>query len=154
MIQVNLEDYAAYPLDLHSRGAAVLLSFRLDQVEHLANPVFSRFQHFHLRASPFTDDDVVAFARLILFVGQRDYIKSLSLPASLSPDYPLPLDLSLQRDDLLAGCKLWHIDVVERPLAKKPEDNVGVSREFWEYAKEMKRKKLIEAVGASASRSG
>jgi hypothetical protein len=46
---------------------------------------------------------------------------------------------------LLRVCEDKKVDIIWRYEAKTAADDVGVSKDFWEYAKELKKKKQLEA---------
>jgi hypothetical protein len=115
----------------------------------------SRYEHLHLAVDDFKSfHRSIDLERLSIHIKSSKIIKSLSLPASFQNPSSLDAPPPAARQSLLDTCIAKKVDIVWRPFAKSSEDDRGVSRDFWEYAKELKRKKQIEAVGASASRSG
>jgi hypothetical protein len=80
---------------------------------------------------------------------KRNHLKSLSLPIQIHRDTsPATFaDLAPPRDKLLEVCEANGVRVIWRTSVEKGDD-VGVSKEFWQYAKELKRKR-IEAEGGA-----
>ncbi|GAA5859753.1 hypothetical protein JCM8547_007012 [Rhodosporidiobolus lusitaniae] len=117
----------------------------------------SRFQHFHLDAWQDSDYDrpfkyltpKEALQKLVKAVAHDAHMRSLSLPSQLHPSFSSSLepDQHSTRDDLLSTFTSRKVNVIWRLDSKKPVDDEGVSRDFWTYAKELKRRKVIEAEG-------
>ncbi|GAA5852542.1 hypothetical protein JCM8547_002537 [Rhodosporidiobolus lusitaniae] len=71
-----------------------------------------------------------------------DELKSVCLPAQfrLSRDLDFHPRLVEERDDVLKECKARGTDIIWRLGFHKPEDDLEVRSEFWQYAREEKRK--------------
>jgi hypothetical protein len=147
MIQVDIGDFRRFPRTLRDRGALVLLTVRLDEVSELSKPRFAKFEHIQVPASFFSRNGHIGVRQLCDFVGRSCHLQSLCLPTIFSPQSRVPLrspNFVAARDELLAMCEGQSVDVIWRPYAEMAEDDLGVSKEFWEYAKEVKRKKEEE----------
>jgi hypothetical protein len=94
---------------------------------------------------------VQELTELLNLVQSHLLLKALCLPISLSLSRPLPSDLSSTRDDLLTECSRKGVDIIWRVNSLKPEDDVGLSRDFWEYAQGLKKKKQLEAAVTGSS---
>jgi hypothetical protein len=142
---------------LKLRPHPVLLSFDFLDGAHLYEHPFISHEHFLLIA-PASSPKLPVVLFLKVLVGSlrlHEHIRSLSLPSFLSPSSPLSPALAAVRGDLLSVCRARNIDIVWRFKSKRAEDDVAVSKDFWEYAKELKRKKeRVEAEGASLGASG
>jgi hypothetical protein len=131
-----------------SRLYPVLLTVDLTDFYHDTSSL-RLFQHLFLCTwSGRQDDADHGLLRLASFIDTSSGLASLSLPAKLLPSSTLPESLpplspavAAARDVLLRACDGSGVDVVWRRSCFEPEDDRGVSRDFWEYAKELKRKR-------------
>ncbi|GAA5866654.1 hypothetical protein JCM8547_002711 [Rhodosporidiobolus lusitaniae] len=81
---------------------------------------------------------------------ENAHMRSLRLSSQLHPSSPLlKSGLVTIRDDPLGTCASRKINIIWRMNSKEPVHDIGVSKEFWAYAKELKRKKAIEAEGGA-----
>lgn len=84
------------------------------------------------------------------FVKKSETIKSLSLPLTLSPSSTLLRLATSARDEIIQLCHKRGIDLIWRPYSVSREDDIAVSRDFWAYAKGLKRRsKELETEEAS-----
>jgi hypothetical protein len=146
---------------LKLRPYPVLLSFDFLDGAYLYEHPFISYEHFlliapHESTASSTELPVVLFLKVLVgSLRLHEHIRSLSLPSFLSPSSPLSPALAGVRGDLLSVCRARNIDIVWRYNSKRAEDDIAVSKDFWEYAKELKRKKeRVEAEGASLGASG
>ncbi|GAA5866649.1 hypothetical protein JCM8547_002709 [Rhodosporidiobolus lusitaniae] len=147
-IQVAIWTHESFPSDLLNRDVPVLLGFSLSWVDELA--AFSRFQHFHLMGwqDSWYDQALThrnsedALHKLVKAVANQPHMRSLSLPSQLHASSPSlkPEHVSV-RDELLTPCAVYEVDIIWRLDSKDPLDDPGVSRDFWRYAQELKKKK-------------
>jgi hypothetical protein len=153
-MQVHVSDKGIFPPGLHNRGAPILFSLPLSSSHTLNSPALGRFEHFLFLLDPFANDysTQLSLLDLRLSVQSHTSIKSICLPSTFSPSSPASSGIASGRDSVLLACASRKIDVVWRLHAKKSADDVGVSRDFWEYAKALKKKKKqleVAAVGSS-----
>ncbi|GAA5906452.1 hypothetical protein JCM6882_004439 [Rhodosporidiobolus microsporus] len=157
MLQLRVEDHELFPIDLFKRPCPVLVTFSLADVSSLVAINESGVDHLQLhhtcpwrtadRSDPWFNLDFFD-----LFIRRRKpVLASLSLPYSLHPSAALADTTRSTRDRLLECCASRNIQVIWRLDAHEPADDLGVSREFWSYAKELKAKKR-QGVEAEASR--
>ncbi|GAA5859774.1 hypothetical protein JCM8547_007021 [Rhodosporidiobolus lusitaniae] len=131
MLQVHIEQNEFFPSDLLQRGTPVLLTLDL------------RFAIALGGGTP-----------LIEHVEASVTLKSLSLPSQFHPSsHLLQTELVPFRDKIFATCASRKIDIIWRLDSKEPVDDEAVSRDFWRYAKELKRKKTGEAEGGGGGSS-
>ncbi|GAA6039727.1 hypothetical protein JCM8097_001373 [Rhodosporidiobolus ruineniae] len=135
----------------------LLLSFPLNQAKQLGYGNLSSFKHFQLEAAwrdPYqyqrgpeltTVEHAVDLETLIQFIQSASQILSFSLPYEFHPGTPLPPGRHLRRQKLLDALESRGVKLIWRLNSKAKEDDVAVSREFWEYAKELKAAKAQEA---------
>ncbi|GAA5871366.1 hypothetical protein JCM8547_002647 [Rhodosporidiobolus lusitaniae] len=156
MMQVVIGRIEGFPADLLKRDVPVLLTFSLAWADELST--CRRFQHFHLMA--WEDSDYFSsckptelLQKLVEIIASHTQIKSLSLPYQLhsSSSSSLHPDQHSTRDDLLSTCASRGLDIIWRLGSKKPVDDEAVSRDFWRYAKELKRKKAMQAEGGGGN---
>ncbi|GAA6035879.1 hypothetical protein JCM8097_005753 [Rhodosporidiobolus ruineniae] len=145
------------PLDLPFRQYPVLVAFDLLQVESLSMPQFSGFSHFQLdaavagvgqRLTSLENEDLLD--DLEDFIRSSPSIRSFSLPAEFHPSTPLPanavfIERRRRRGQLLDALEKRNVKVIWRLNSKEEADDTAVSREFWEFAKELKAEKALEA---------
>jgi hypothetical protein len=155
-MQVHVSDKGIFPPDLHNRGAPILLSLPLSSSHTLNSPALGQFEHFLFLLDPFANDysTRLSLLDLRLFVQSQTSIESISLPSTFSPSSPASSGVASHRDAVLLACASRKIDVVWRLHSKKSADDVGISRDFWEYAKGLKKKKQLEAVAVGSSGGG
>ncbi|GAA5859697.1 hypothetical protein JCM8547_006988 [Rhodosporidiobolus lusitaniae] len=163
MLQVALQMYRNFPSDLPDSDVPVLLAFSLDWTGFLSIAHVSRFQHFQLDAWEDSRYKVPArsqrlekdLRQLVDAVANLEQIKSLSLPFQFHPSSSsfLRPDQHTIRDNLLSTCTSRKVDVIWRMNSEKPVDDETVSKDFWRYAKELKRQKAVDTEGSSASGS-
>jgi hypothetical protein len=106
------------------------------------------FEHFFLCTWSGRQDDADQGLLCLASFIDRSSLASLSLPAKLLPSSTLPNSLpplspavATARDVLLRACEGSGVDVIWRRDCFEPEDDRGLSRDFWEYAKELRRKR-------------
>jgi hypothetical protein len=149
--QVHIDDEQVFPSDLFARSTPVLVSFRMAQAGWLSSLSLTRYEHLHLAVDDFKSlHAYIDLERLSIHIKSSTIIKSLSLPARLQNPSNLDAPLLAARQSLLEACAAKKVDIVWCPFANTLEDDRGVSRDFWEYAKELKRKKRNEGERASA----
>lgn len=141
-------DYESFSSDIQQRGSAVLLTFEAFVSSVVQDESrFAGFEHLLAKATGNapnrTSSDLNSLDNLLRV---RAKTKSLCLPSTLAPSANLSSDFSAARDAILDTCKTRKIDVVWRPFARAWEDDVGVSRDVWEYAKQARRKKKEETL--------
>jgi hypothetical protein len=134
-------------------GVPVLVRLMADFPRRPLGRVAKPEEYEHLG---FSDDlegvrSVQALAELLHLVQSHTLLKSLCLPISLSLSQPLPSNLSSTRDALLKECSTKGIDVIWRLNSMKPEDDACLSRDFWDYAKGLKKKKQLESAAEGSS---
>ncbi|GAA5861522.1 hypothetical protein JCM8547_008059 [Rhodosporidiobolus lusitaniae] len=158
MIQVS-QGLIALPIAriLVSTETPILLTVHFDLVSDLTRPNLAFGKHFQLNAWVAKDTDGHHITVLTRALSRRSPITSLSLPAQLHPSLPPPSsrqpDFGPARDDLLEYCRTHDIAVQWRLDARTQYDDYAVNKNFWEFAKELKRKKAVERYGAARSGS-
>jgi hypothetical protein len=125
------------------------------QIDELAVRPEPQIQHLQYPATSHSRKDADNVFDLSFYVEDSPYLRSLCLPSALSRSHPDRPGLDRGRDQLLEACRVRNVDIIWRPYANKPEDDFGISKEFWGYAKEVKRKnrEQTEAEGGRASGS-
>ncbi|GAA5859764.1 hypothetical protein JCM8547_007017 [Rhodosporidiobolus lusitaniae] len=137
MLQVNANVVRTVGGDLRQRNLPVLLTFPLQSAAEIPKTRYNRFCHFQLDAWGAHE-----------FACNYDHLLPLPSLSSASLFRCRPWEcLIALRDRILSTCASREIDVIWRLDSKKPVDDEGVSRDFWRYAKEIKRKKAIESEG-------
>ncbi|GAA5866716.1 hypothetical protein JCM8547_002734 [Rhodosporidiobolus lusitaniae] len=158
MLQVFVLSYRTFPSDLPDRDTTVLVVVADYCIEYGSFSAVSRFQHFQLNAwneakeagrSNRRRTPKQTLQQLLQTVASHAYMRSLSLPSRLHTSSPLESELAATRDDLLTTCVSRGIDIIWRLESKEPDDDKGVSRDFWRYAKGLKKKKALEAEGGA-----
>jgi hypothetical protein len=159
MVQIDhFQNDHSFPHDFKQRYAGVPILLRLiggfSSVASGHGPKPSDYEHLSFSFDMEGVRSVEELKNMLRLVQSHSLLKSLCLPISLSLSRSIPSDLSSTRDDLLTECSKKGIDVVWRINSLKPEDDVGLSRDFWRYAKGLKKKKQLEAAAAAAGSSG
>jgi hypothetical protein len=114
--------------------------------------LLSRFEHLHMCITNLElARPVVFLGQLRLLVEASQSIKTLVLAHQLSPTVALAATVGQARDALLRTCAAKGVTVLWRLNSKAREDDFGISKEFWDYAKELKRKKQLEAAEEGSS---
>ncbi|GAA5859808.1 hypothetical protein JCM8547_007037 [Rhodosporidiobolus lusitaniae] len=154
MLQVHVGLVDADGGDLWQRGVPVLLTFSQLSAHKMSELRFNKFRHFQLDACQ-AHEMAHYSARLQSFtltLTTLSNIQSLSLPSHLHPSSDSFLGNALieLRDRILSTCASRKVDIIWRLNSKERVDDEGVSRDFWRYAKELKRKKAIEVEGGAA----
>ncbi|GAA5976289.1 hypothetical protein JCM11641_001106 [Rhodosporidiobolus odoratus] len=160
MIQVCFDNRLHFRPELFELVFATLLSIQPSTTRYaLKLARHRRVQHlqldsFEVQAQPQNGQLDVPAARTLLTdlvygMLRHEHLKSLSLPAILHPLSPIDPALVADRDTLLAICEGRGIHIIWRLNSKTPEDDIGLSTEFWEYAKELRRKKEGEATAGA-----
>lgn len=138
------------PSDLGKRGAAVVLSVGARDVEWMTTIAeLASFDHLLIQDIVLSNSMTSTYlSSLVALLETRENTLSLSLPITLSRSSPLSPSIAAVRDRLLLTCAFRNIDIVWHPYYRAWEDGLGVSNEFWAYAKDLKRKKQLEAEGS------
>jgi hypothetical protein len=158
MVQIDhfQNDYS-FPHDFKQRYVGVPILLRLigdiSSVVPGRGPKLSDYEHLSFSFDTEGVRSVEELKKLLRLVQSHSLLKSLCLPITLAPNRRLPSDLSSTRDDLLTECSNKGIDVVWRVNSMGPEDDACLSRDFWQYAKGLKKKKQLEAQEASSGGS-
>ncbi|GAA5859726.1 hypothetical protein JCM8547_007001 [Rhodosporidiobolus lusitaniae] len=155
MLQVDVDVVRRVGGDLWQRNLPVLLIFSLHNAEEIADPRYNKFRHIQLNAWTYeVSYDVSCQSTFSRALTTLPDIQSLSLPAQLHPSFSSSAHPRQHpsRNDLLATCAARKIHVIWRMNSKKPVDDEAIgSKDFWRYAKELKRKKAEEGGGESES---
>jgi hypothetical protein len=156
LVQVDLDQNdGGFPQDFsqHYEGVPVLVRITTGFASLTAGrgPRLNDCEHLDYSFNVDGVRRVLDLAELLNLVRSHLLLKSLCLPFSLSPNRPPPSNLSLLRDDLLNECNNKGIDVVWRLNSMTPEDDACLSRDFWDYAKGLKKKKQLEAAVVGSS---
>lgn len=124
----------------------------------LSQPALADFEHYQIEpvsshnsrgySHPlsYLDDPCRPLRDLCDVVKRSQALKSLWLPWDFSDLNPKISDVLHARDALLEACRAKGVEVRWRLASRETEDDRGVSREFWEYARELKRRKRVEAM--------
>lgn len=147
-----------FPPNFSQLPVPVTVTVELPDVSSLAKlPSFVK--HLHLKPlfplnDPSTPPGVLEAGatcvnELIYYLDERFLqLETLSLPSQLHSTRPPPA-FAQPQIDLLGLCLRRRIRVLWRLDSKVPADDYGVDREFWEYAKGLKRQKEIEGAEKS-----
>jgi hypothetical protein len=154
-LEVDYEDQEHLPADLLQHGVPVLVHLNLPIVHapSPAGPPFDTYEHFHVSFDLEADgveEQLKEFNRL---VDGHAALKSVYVPSTISPSRTLPPIVELARTSLLDECAARDVTVLWRRSSSIENDNVGISKEFWEYAKHVKEKKKLEAEEGSSGGS-
>ncbi|GAA5908994.1 hypothetical protein JCM6882_004964 [Rhodosporidiobolus microsporus] len=178
-LQVHLDNLCEVPSDLFDRQLPVLFAFN-PTCKNLFKPhvLSRRIKHYHfelqrpkfphLSPNPYPQelsDPEQHFQLLTSIIHNNPQLMTLSLPAPLRPppsssQPPLVDPRNRQwlrdRDYFFLMCEAAGVEFLWRLDALNADADLGVNREFWSYAKELKAKKrLVEAdVGAEAKANG
>ncbi|GAA6039715.1 hypothetical protein JCM8097_001367 [Rhodosporidiobolus ruineniae] len=158
MLQVRC-DYAMWPSRFTPPSPLIplLLAFPLNQAKQLGTANLRCFKHFQLEAAwrdsrqyqrghvLTTAEHVDDLETLIKFIQSASQILSFSLPYEFHPGTPLPPGRHLRRQKLLDALESRSIKLIWRLNSKQKEDDVAVSREFWQYSKELKARKSADS---------
>ncbi|GAA5859750.1 hypothetical protein JCM8547_007011 [Rhodosporidiobolus lusitaniae] len=118
-----------------------------DGGDRLVSMSLVSLKHFLLNAWIEEDDEEGHLTRLTDAIAQHEHIQSLSLPSLRHPSSSLHTSLIPVRNRLLATCASKKVDLIWRMHATEPMDDFSVSRDFWSYAKDLKRREALEAEG-------
>lgn len=83
------------------------------------------------------------------FVREAVLIESVSPPIALHPSQHLLPIVRTARNALLAACEARGVEILWRLYAPMEREDIAFSRDYWEYAKELKRKRESLEVGLS-----
>lgn len=159
MLQVHVDEHELFATDLLQQTTLpVLLTIYFDDMNRL-HKLAARLNPEHLQlivppadCEPDEDepDEELSIdpllATLQLALKKLSRLSYLSLPALFHPS--ISSDLA-QVEPLLSLCESRSIRIVWRLDSFTDEDDLGVSHEFWAYAKRLKAKKVAEAVASS-----
>jgi hypothetical protein len=156
LVQIDLnQNDGGFPQDFsqHYEGVPILVRITTDFASLLPGrgPQLSDCEHLDYSFNVDGVRRVQDLAKLLHLVRSHLLLKSICLPSAIAPHLPLFANLSSIRDDLLNECNNKGIDVVWRLNSMTPEDDACLSRDFWEYAKGLKKKKHLEAAAVGSS---
>lgn len=156
VLQMPLYLRDLFPHNLPQLSVPVTITVELGEVSSLAHmPSFVK--HLHLEPlfplnDPATqpavlDDGVRYLGELTCCLEERfSPLETLSLPSQLHDPNRLPPTFVQPRNALLGLSHRRGILILWRLNPKLPADDGGVDREFWEYAKQLRRQKQLEDV--------
>ncbi|GAA5878696.1 hypothetical protein JCM8547_002135 [Rhodosporidiobolus lusitaniae] len=139
MVQLRLKDRTLYSSCLCTASFPVLVTLNLEDAEDSSLPPGIPATHLQLDSCPdlatryFEDMSVIPIGHF-------------------HPSFRLHSRLTNERGDVLKECKARGIDVIWCLGSRKPEDDLEVSREFWQYAREEQRER--EFAGGNTSVRG
>ncbi|BGP15454.1 hypothetical protein JCM10213_005130 [Rhodosporidiobolus nylandii] len=149
LLQVRAEDSTILPSTLFQQTFPILLSYALSTSRPIPNLVPSQVLHVQLgalsalnhlpRPNGFDWQKWVVQSNLSSFkalLKDIPTLQTLFLPAQLHPDFPLPAHVAEWRSELHTLCVLRDVRIIWRFEAKEPEDDLGISREFREFARQ------------------
>ncbi|GAA6039713.1 hypothetical protein JCM8097_001366 [Rhodosporidiobolus ruineniae] len=152
MLQIRV-DFAGPPPGLEALPCPVIVNLNLSPFHDDSLSKYTAFQHFQLDSSYFTATPVwyaqdltgaknqKSLGVLVRFVETIPSIRSFSLPFEFHPSNRFPPDRQQRRDTLVGALEKRHVKIIWRLYSKEEVDDGAVSREFWEYAKELKARK-------------
>ncbi|GAA6035779.1 hypothetical protein JCM8097_005696 [Rhodosporidiobolus ruineniae] len=142
-------------------GCPVLLSFKLTD-----DPAgYADFQHYHLDSTflspykrqcslPLTSEPYEGnLVALVRFIATVPCLRSFSLPFEFHPSCPLDPGRQQRRNKLVQALEDRNVKIIWRLNSKDWTDDLAVNREFWQYAKELRTRKALEADEAATSGS-
>ncbi|GAA5880835.1 hypothetical protein JCM8547_003754 [Rhodosporidiobolus lusitaniae] len=147
MIQIHSVEAKHFPQELLAQGVPVLISVDLTSGFHfLRSADLAPFEHFQLDAwRSLMTNHLTLVKALEDSVSRHANIKSLSLPRRIHPSSDLVPALASARDGLLSTCSSRNIRVIWRMNSFAREDDYGVNKEFWEFAKEVRKERACQA---------
>jgi hypothetical protein len=151
-LEVDYEDQEEFPAHLLQHSAPVLVHLKppILSDSSAAGPAFSDYEHFHVSFDVEDDGATEKLKDLEHLVEGHAALKYLCLPSTLSPSRILTPTLEVARTALLDSCVAQDVTVLWCRRSSDENADLGISKEFWDYAKEIKRKKQLEEVEKSS----